>query len=171
MDENQFELVVHTGRRSIFSLFLSSIFFTATLYVLYYDAVILYLSDDWTSVMIVIINSIKIVTITTVAGIRFCVMKDVLIDVDTNLLISRYRIGPFSKDFKKDCPTLEYVAVFKKRENDYQVNLWYKGNKHYMMYDFEEAAPAFDFATMIAKKLNLDLLDATVANNSRWLDF
>ena len=103
-------------------------------------------------------------------GVHFSVVKTVLIDLDKDQLISRYCLGPFSYDSKDIIPELEYVAVFKNGKDDFEVNLWYKGNKHYNMYIFELKAQAMEFAEIIVAKLKLDLLDATEKGNSKWVD-
>ena len=48
--------------------------------------------------------------------------------------------------------------------------MWYIGNKHYVMCDFDSSEPAFTFAHYVAAKLKLDLLDATIRGESKWLE-
>lgn len=76
------------------------------------------------------------------------------------------KVNYFSK-----IPILEYVSVFKNSQKEiFEVNLWYKGNKHYNVFNFEEFQSAFDFALLYSNKLNIDLLDATEKGNSKWID-
>jgi hypothetical protein len=53
---------------------------------------------------------------------------------------------------------------------EYQVNLWYLQNKHYKMYKLTEEEHALKFGAMVAKKLNIDLLDATERGINKWVD-
>lgn len=103
-------------------------------------------------------------------GLQFSVIKNLLIDTDTNQIVSRYVVGPFSKDIITKYKEFEYVSVFLDEKDLYQTNLWYKGNKHYKMYFFEEKESAFKFATAISNKLNIDLLDATEKGNNKWVE-
>lgn len=93
-----------------------------------------------------------------------------MIDIDKNKLISIYSVGPFSKKIPSVVPELEYVSVFLNSKDIYEVNLWYKGNKHYTMYAFGEKQPAMKFGEQVSAKLDIDLLDATEKGNSKWID-
>ena len=113
MQRNEFELVVSPGRQPILYLALAAIFFTSVLFFLY-EAATVYYQHGFTvgSTGFALYSTEKIVAC-IVLGIRFSMIKDVLIDTDTSLLISRYRVGPFSRDIHSKCPNLEYIAVFK----------------------------------------------------------
>jgi hypothetical protein len=115
-------------------------------------------------------DAIKNICAGLAGGIAFSITKTVLIDIDKDKLISRYTVGPFSRDVLTVVPELEYVAVFLNSKDQYEVNLWYTGNKHYKMYFFEEKESAFTFATAISNKLNIDLLDATEKGNNKWVE-
>jgi hypothetical protein len=93
-----------------------------------------------------------------------------LIDTSNEKLISRYIIGPFSFDVNSKIPKLEYVSVFLDSSANFQTNLWYLGNKHYKMYDFELKEDALLFAKITASRLEIALLDATEKGNSKWIE-
>ena len=97
-------------------------------------------------------------------------MFKVCLALNKNKLISRYQLGPFSKDILSEIPELEYVAVFLNSKEEFEVNLWYQGNKHYQMYQFEEKDQAMNLAKITSTKLNIDLLDATVKGDFKWVD-
>lgn len=69
----------------------------------------------------------------------------------------------------KPLPPVEYVSVFCQMVgghdddggSNYDVNLWHEGNKHVTIYSDYLAEPAFRLGRTIAKKLEVDLLDAT----------
>ena len=65
---------------------------------------------------------------------------------------------------------LEYVSVFLDDKDNFQVNLWYVGNKHYKMYVFEKKETAMKFGKHVAAKLNIDLLDATERGKNIWIE-
>lgn len=102
--------------------------------------------------------------------VYFAFQKSVFIDVDQNLLISRFNVGPVTWQTKTDVPTLEYVSFFLQSQDLYTVNLWYEGNKHYKMYTFTTLDDAREFARYVSKKLAIDLLDATQPGNSKWME-
>ena len=170
MEKSEFELAVSPGRQPIYFLVLAAIFFTALLYLLY-DAVLTYMKFGFEmgSASFALYSTDKIV-MCIVLGIRFSMTKDVLIDTDTHSLISRYRVGPITRDVRSKCPNLEYISVFRNQKDMFEVNLWYKTNRHYKMYEFEEKDHAFELAKIAAAKLKIDLLDATVHGDSKWID-
>lgn len=169
-DNEQYELIVSEGRRPFLMLIFAACFFTYMLYNLYY-AVIIFYNLGFTEKSITIIpDIISVATYGLAGGITFSVNKTILIDTDEDLLIKRYCIGPFSKDVKSKVPQLEYISVFLDAKENFQVNLWYVGNKHYNMYAFDEKESAMKFGELSANKLNIDLLDATEKGNSKWIE-
>lgn len=169
-EENEFELIVSQGRRSIWALIIAALFFTISII-----ALIVIVWAFWnlgfdTVTLSSLATGIKVIAFSLSIAIPSAITKTVLIDTDKNKLISRYFIGAFSKDILSEVPSLEYISVFLVSEDCYQVNLWYKGNKHYNMYNFEAEKPAMKFAKEVALKLNIDLLDATEKGNSKWIE-
>jgi len=170
MELKECELIVMPGRRPVWKTLLATVFFSFMIYCLYQLGCICWDNnlDEYPSKQLA--NLVEGIALSLSGGISFAVMKTVLIDVDKDKLVSRFFIGPFQKDVLTKVPALEYVAVFRNAKDFYEVNLWYKGNKHYKMYDFDDSQPAFQFAQMVAQKLNLDLLDATERGNSKWIE-
>ncbi|QHI37900.1 hypothetical protein IMCC3317_32830 [Kordia antarctica] len=76
-----------------------------------------------------------------------------------------FRLGKW-----KEMPLLEYISVFKKEEGLYEVNLWHLGNKHFKIYEMFDEDEAMNVGKKLATTLQIDLLDATVANDSKWID-
>lgn len=83
----------------------------------------------------------------------------------------------------KDLPDIEYVSVFKTKENKrvqgmgasanfsnevYKLNLFYSRNNKIEVYLTEDISDAFEKAKYIADVLNIDVLDAT-ERVSKWL--
>jgi hypothetical protein len=104
------------------------------------------------------------------AAVYLTKVKDVFIDLQGNKVVSKYSVGPFSFSKKNEVPELEYVSVFRNADDLFEVNLWYKGNKYYKMYNFTQPEPAFEVARYTAGRLNLDILDATVRGANKWID-
>jgi len=167
--ENEFELVVHQGKRPLWQIVLAAASYTLMFYALFQIFNLFYTFgyNDYTLQKLP--SFVKLSVYLFCTGVLFSVMKSIFIDVDKNKLITRYSVGPFSYSTTSTVPSLEYVSVFKDNRQQYQVNLWYNTNKHYEMSVFEKDVEAFNFATQIAKKLNLALLDATKKGDSKWV--
>ncbi|WP_430411426.1 hypothetical protein [Kordia sp.] len=67
-------------------------------------------------------------------------------------------------------PELEYISVFQKEEGVFEINLWYVGNKHFKIYHMFDEQEAMETGKQLATSLRIDLLDATVANDSKWVE-
>ena len=172
MKENikEYELIVSQGNRPLWMRILAALFFTYMLYLVYELCLLFYYRGFSAFSSKTLPSFAELIGYSLSGGITFCITKTVLIDTDNDLLISRFCVGPFSHDVKSRVPELEYVAVFFDSKENYEVNLWYVGNKHYRMYDFDEKKTAMKFAEMVSEKLNIDLLDATEKGNSKWID-
>ena len=166
----EYELIVSQGNRPLWMRILAALFFTCMLYFIYELCLVIYYRGFSQIPPKALSGFVELITYSLSGGIAFCITKTVLIDTDKDLLISRFCVGPFSRDVKSKVPELEYVAVFFDSKENYEVNLWYVGNKHYRMYDFDEKEPAMKFADMVSEKLNIDFLDATEKGNSKWID-
>ena len=66
----------------------------------------------------------------------------------------------------------EYVSIFYPNLSvrSYKVNLWYDKKRHWELYEKNDFDDAFKVAFEISELLNIDLLDATVPKDYRWVD-
>ena len=100
----------------------------------------------------------------------FTVVTDIIIDTKNNKFIRVFSIGKLTYKHKSKVPDLDYISVFKINEITFQVNLWCLNNRHYKMYEFENKEEAFTLGKTVAKKLSIELLDATEKGNFVWVD-
>ena len=168
-EKEQYELIVTQGKRPFWMRLLAACLFTLVLLDLFFIVFSFY-KIGFNETMKSMAGDIKIIGYSLAGGIYFSMTKNILIDTNKDVLISRYCVGPFSRDVISKVPDLEYVSVFLDAKENYQVNLWYVGNKHYQMYFFEKKEAAIEFAKQTALKLKIDLLDATVKGDSVWID-
>jgi hypothetical protein len=169
-NNSEYELIVSEGKLPIWRVLLAASFFTGLIYLLYLIGLIFYRYGFDIKVAKPLASTVKLCSLCLAGGISFSMTKTILIDVDRDKLISRYTLGPFSKDALSKVPQLEYVSVFLNAKEFYEVNIWYNRNRHYNMYCFDDKESAMKLAASTAIKLNLDLLDATVKGNSEWID-
>lgn len=172
MKENlkEYELVVSQGTLPWWRIIIASLFFSYMLYMVYILFMLFYYVDLEKVKPKEIAREIKVAAICFAGGVSFSLTKNVLIDLDTEKLVSIYKVGPFSRKVNTTLPKLDYVSVFKINDSEFEVNLWYSRNKHYKMYTITEKEHALKFGLMVAQKLNIDLLDATEKGNSKWID-
>lgn len=67
--------------------------------------------------------------------------------------------------------TFDYISVFHKRYKHNEINLWYNENKRLNLGVYKNEEIALSKAKIIARKLQLDLLDAvTDPRDSKWVE-
>ena len=166
----EYEVAIFEKKRSWYELLLASVFYSAIIYMV---TLIVYYGFIEVSTEICIRACVTLVFFGTycfVYGLKFSATKNLLVDLDTNLIISIYIVGPFSYDVKSKVTEFEYVSFFQDKWGEYGTSLWYVKNRHYKMYSFENKDAACQFSLDISNKLNIDLLDATEKGNFKWLE-
>ena len=107
-------------------------------------------------------------------GILFSSVKSIFFDLENQKYKEEYRVGPLCVGNWKPLPAIEYVSVFRQLKANasytYEVNLWMKGNRSFTIYETGEMATTFAMGESTAKALKVDLLDATVPNDFKWVD-
>lgn len=172
------DILISEGRREWWQTLFAAIFYAAMIYYLFYT-IIDFCSLDF-GVALGGVASLYMAATCFVLGIRFSLIQNIHFDLENKRYKKEYTVGMIGVGFWKPLPEIEYVSVFKQhlRDNDdgdyhgfcYNLNMWYPVNKHFTIYTSDEPEPVFHVAKFIAKKLNVDLLDATVPNDSKWLE-
>lgn len=107
-------------------------------------------------------------------GVLFSSVKSIFFDLDNQKIKEEYRVGPLGFGRWKNVPKIEYVSVFRQLKVNgsytYEVNLWLKGNRNFTIYETGHLATTFAMGESTAKALKVDLLDATVPNDFKWVD-
>ncbi len=169
MAKSEFELIIREGKRPWWKLALSTIFFTLLLYYLYDNILSVYFfPTEGTGIRVA--RSLYDMVFLFGMGVVNAMETDILIDTDQDLLITRYRVGPIAVSRRNSVPKLEYVSVFAAQPEVFEVNLWYEGNRHFKMYKFDDRKQAFELAHKVAARLDIDILDATVRGQSKWIE-
>ena len=91
-------------------------------------------------------------------------------DFEKKLFKREFTIGIFKYGKWESMPKFNYVSLFAINESTFQINLWNNKNKHWDLYEEFNYNDAFKIAFELSELLNIDLLDATIPNNFRWID-
>jgi len=120
------------------------------------------------------VSDIKSVIFFTAIGVGFCSQKKIYIDLEHSKFKPTIEIGFIKIGKWKRINNYEYVSVFhqplKGGSYTYEVNLWYDSNKHFKLYEKNDYKEAFIIGYELSEELNVDLLDATVPNDYKWID-
>ncbi|OUR91624.1 hypothetical protein A9Q87_09970 [Flavobacteriales bacterium 34_180_T64] len=164
-------IIVSESDRPIWQIPVAAFLFTLAL------ALILrafYLNDWSYHDVILLTEDFKHSSLLAAVGVGFCSQKRIYIDLINSKIKSAFEIGPLKFGKWQTMKNLEYVSVFHRpKENGsyaFEVNLWYEKVKRIELYERDNYFEAFKIGFNVSEGLNIDLLDATVAHQSTWVD-
>jgi len=170
MDTTQNEILISQYKRPAWHFVLGGLLYIAAIGVASYAFYMLYKAPEDYSYEKDLGGNLTIALLLFVAGLGSSIVRTRYLNLEKEKLHTEFRLWFLKIDTQSSMPELEYVSVFKNEGAEiYEVNLWYEGNHHFNVDYFDEAKPAFEFATQFSEKLNLKLLDATVKGNSKWI--
>ena len=106
-------------------------------------------------------------------GILFSVVKHIHFDLGQKKIKEEHQVGPIKIGSWKNLPEILYVSIFRQPKSDgnfiYEVNLWYKKNKHFNIYQNTHLDTIVLMGRNIAQTLKVDLWDATVPQKEHWV--
>ncbi|MDO5971553.1 hypothetical protein Q4Q35_17250 [Flavivirga aquimarina] len=164
-------MIVSEKQRPLWQRIVASLFFTAAIGFLAYTLYTAHWNDDN---LINIGHDIKGVIYLIGFGIAFSFHQSVYIDIKKSKFRQTYEIGPIKLGQWKTINNYEYVSIFHQPLEDgdkiFEVNLWYDRNKHWELYEKYDYKAAFLIGYELSELLQIDILDATVPNNYKWID-
>ena len=172
MKYNQNEIVVSEGKRPFWQTIMAALLYTLSVGLLLYFISFLFVVDyNNTKQLNGVVSFLKLSVFAFVGALQFSVVKTLYINLQKEKLKTEFAVGIFKYSYFSNIPVLEYVSVFKNPNKEvFEVNLWYKGNKHFNVSNFDEFEPDFQFGLHFSNRLNIDLLDATEKGNSKWIE-
>lgn len=106
-------------------------------------------------------------------GVVFSSVKSIYFNLKDNTFKKEYSVGPIKVGSWKKLPNVAYVSVFRQLKKDgshtYEVNLWLTGNKSFTVYESSHMESTFAMGKNTASSLKVNLLDARVPNNYKWI--
>ncbi|WP_299800421.1 hypothetical protein [uncultured Maribacter sp.] len=166
MDKNN--IIISEGNRPLWQLVIAAIHYTAivTLLIFYFT--------DFDFTLKTSIHTFELIILILPSAIAFSVVKNVLFDLNNRKYKQQYCVGPIKYGKWKNLPEIEYVSVFKQPlvngDFVFETNLWHSTNQHFNIFESEIKDPVFLLGKNIAKVLKVDLLDATIPNNYKWIE-
>lgn len=115
-------------------------------------------------------DALQIIFFLLFFAIYFSYTINCYFDFEKKLFKREKTIGIFKYGKWKPLPELDYVSLFAVNANTFEVNLWYKKNRHWDLYEKYNIEDAFTIAFELSEALNIDLLDATVPGDFKWID-
>ncbi|MCT4629201.1 hypothetical protein [Winogradskyella sp.] len=165
------KIIISESNRPIWQIPIAALFFTLAFGLLAYTIYEVKFSNE--SVRSAIVD-IKNIVFLAAIGAGFSSQKRIYIDLEHSKFKPTIEIGPLKFGKWKQIYNYEYVSVFHQPLQDgdyiYEVNLWYDRNKHFCLFEKNDYKEAFIIGYELSEELNIDLLDATVPNDYKWVD-
>lgn len=171
MDLNQKEIVVSQGNVPLWKNIIAALLYTTSFVLLFMFVKNVSVFNQTTREIKRTGGLLNLAVFAFISGLKLSLTKTIFINIEGQKLKTQYNVGIISFKYYSKIPYLEYVSVFKPPHKDFfEVNLWYKGNKHFNVANYGEFQSAFDFGMLFSNKLNIDLLDATEKGDFKWID-
>ncbi len=165
------KIIVSESARPIFQLIIAAVFFTFAVGLIinsFYEA-----NWEYNGFKILVTN-IEHIALLLAFGAGFCSQKRVYIDLKNNRFKPSFEVGPIKLGKWATIDNPEYISVFGRLKQDgslvYEVNLWYDTNKHFELFERNSIKDAYNMGYDISEELKIDLLDATISNDYKWID-
>jgi hypothetical protein len=164
-------IIVSEKQRPLWQRIIASLFFTAAIALLLYTL----FKQNWSDENLINIgHDIKSGIYLIGFGVAFSFHQSVYIDIENSKFRATFEIGPVKLGQWKTISNYEYVSIFHQPLEDgnkiFEVNLWYDRNKHWELYEKYDYKEAFLIGYEISELLQINILDATVPNNFKWID-
>lgn len=165
MDLDQKEIIISEEIKPFWKILIAAILFTVSLYFIYLT--FYYWSMRWVYYGIRCFEF----SLTLFLGASFFAARKIIyLNTEAKILKIEYRLGNIKMNFFK-ISNLEYISVFKDNQNEwFEVNLWYNKNKHLNISNFDNFDTALEYGKKFARKIEIDLLDATEKGNFKWIE-
>jgi len=169
MDTHQNEILISQYKRPAWHFLLGGLLYLAAVGLAAYAFYQVYAYPEDPSYQNDLGGYLTVAILLFVAGLGSSIVKTRYLNLEKEKLQTEFRFWFLKMRTQSSMPELEYVSVFKNEGAEtYEVNLWYEGNHHFNVDNFDEAEPAFEFGRKFSEKLNLKLLDATQKGNFKW---
>lgn len=168
-DERKMDAHISQGRRPFWQTILAALFYTAAIVVLY----MFYISSSFDfgeKKLILPFQMLELPIILISLGVALSVVNDYIFDFENKQFRIIHNVGPISWGKWRPIKSLDYISVFQKVEGKFQINLWYNTNKHINFSVFRNYDESMIAAKQLAKKLQIDLVDASDPRDSKWIE-
>ncbi|WP_340199585.1 hypothetical protein [Ascidiimonas sp. W6] len=167
------KVITLAGRRPIWQLLIASLCFTVAFYIFYVFVSNLH-ADLKGKQLNQHLQMLAPAATLIVFGTAFSMNKLIHFDISQKQFKIAYVLGFIKYGKWISINDFNYVSVFKQPlsngSSSIDINVWYNTNKKIRVIRQNSKELAIKTAKDIARKLELDLLDATNANNHKWIN-
>ncbi len=164
-------IIVSETNRPYWQLPIAAVLFTTAIFLLIVDMS----NFNWTNEYLRNLSvNFQTLAVLILLGTYFSSQKRIYIDLENSRFKPSTEIGFLKFGKWKTIHNYEYVSIFydasKATDEQFEVNLWYDKNKHFELYTRNNFEDAITVAYDLSEALNIDLLDATIRDDFKWID-
>ncbi len=117
------------------------------------------------------VNYIGISVFLMILGFNFSLKKQIHINLSQSKFKTTKGVGSIGIGRWRTIENYEYVSLFVEPATmNFVVRLWCNGNRDFTLYESHDFELALGMAYDLSEELNIDLLDATIPNDYKWID-
>lgn len=154
-------VVISQGRRSLISRIFAAALFTAMLYSIF-QMVIEYYDVGYINLLFVYLTFLFLIF-----GCAFSFSSNFVFDFKKHRFREEVQISIFHFGWWEPMPGLEYVSIYNDRDDKYILKIFTTINDGYIVGAFKDADDGIIAAKEIAKKLEIDVWDATIRGDGK----
>jgi len=98
------------------------------------------------------------------------IVQDYQFDFKNDQFKLIYRVGPLKYGVWEKLDSIDYVSVFQIKEGTFEVNLWYNTNQNVNFKTYDNFEMALKVGKVLARKLFINVLDASNPHNTKWIE-
>lgn len=169
IDHHEREIGIHLseGELSLWQRVFGAIFFTASLFLIYY-----FISVTIRNGYEYVKGSESILTLAVLLGglgLTLTVIKDYDFDFKNMHYRLIHRVGPLEFGKWRQIRQFEYISLHQKRLGEYHINLWYNRSKHFTLGIYGNYNPALVVAKQLALRFHIDILNSGDPSGKKWI--
>ncbi|MCB0452819.1 MAG: hypothetical protein KDC94_07985 [Aequorivita sp.] len=167
MDKN--DVYISQGNRPLWQLVIAALCFTGMLVFLY----LFFISFDFNGGEKQMKETFFLLEVAIYffgGGITFSIVRDYHFNFNEKKYKILFCVGPVKIGSWQKFKNLEYISVYKNKKNIFEINLWHDRNRHFNLAIQNKATAALIIGKELAKKLEIELYDATDPHNPKWVD-
>jgi hypothetical protein len=165
-------IIVSETNRPYWKLILAALVFTIVIYLIFEDYKNFQTGEAY--LIQFVEKKLFAIVMLSVSGVVLSIHKKVYIDLNQSRFKPTVEIGFLKFGRWKTIRNYEYVSVFFNalagNKEPFIVNLWYDTNQYFELYSRDNFEDALTVAYDLSEVLNIDLLDATIRDDFKWID-
>lgn len=168
-DQRQVDVHITQGTRPVWKTLLSILLllFSLILFFRFFNSLSIKIEDKRVDFDLI---ALAFSTIVFYVAFFLAVVRDYQFDFKNDQFKLIYRVGPLKYGVWEKLESLDYISVYQIKAGTFQVNLWYNTNRQVNFKTYDNFDMALKVGKVLARKLFINVLDASDPHNKKWIE-